>query len=250
MGKLKGILPIEGSVGRVTFAKTIDGIVVREKTGVSRERILTEPQFQRTRENMFEFGNAGSAAAMVLQVMRSSIFKATDQRVMSRLLTQTFQVLKTDPVNPRGQRTVADGDLGLLNKFEFNVNSKLPSVFFGAYGSSIDRVAGELEVTVPAFVPANLVKPLEGATHIRLVAAASELNFIDFEGTANGQTSGYLPLNTTPTAPLTLTCTLTPNSTLPLFLAFGSEYHQEVNGVQYPFKNGDFNAFRIVKVDA
>ena len=34
MGKLNGILPIEGTVGKITFTKTKDGIVVREKDGI------------------------------------------------------------------------------------------------------------------------------------------------------------------------------------------------------------------------
>jgi hypothetical protein len=38
------------------------------------------------------------------------------------------------------------------------------------------------------------------------------------------------------------------NSTLPLFLALGVEFYQEVNGVLYRLRDGSFNAAAIVKV--
>jgi hypothetical protein len=40
---------------------------------------------------------------------------------------------------------------------------------------------------------------------------------------------------------------LSPGSQLPLFLVLGIEFYQEVNGEEYPLKNGSFNALSIVK---
>jgi hypothetical protein len=42
---------------------------------------------------------------------------------------------------------------------------------------------------------------------------------------------------------------VTANSTHPLFLLLCIQFFQEVNGVQYPLKNGAFNALNIVKVE-
>jgi hypothetical protein len=53
----------------------------------------------------------------------------------------------------------------------------------------------------------------------------------------------------TPTATITLTSTVTPGSTNPMFLALGIEFYQEINGQMYPLKNGAFNPLAIVKVD-
>jgi len=41
--------------------------------------------------------------------------------------------------------------------------------------------------------------------------------------------------------------TLSAASTLPVFLVLGIEFYQEVNGEEYPLKNGSFNALSIVK---
>jgi hypothetical protein len=45
-----------------------------------------------------------------------------------------------------------------------------------------------------------------------------------------------------------LSSTLTPNSTMPLFLVFGIKFFQEVNGTLYALRNGTFNALQVVKV--
>lgn len=38
-------------------------------------------------------------------------------------------------------------------------------------------------------------------------------------------------------------------SALPLFLVFGVEFYQEVNGNFYPLKNGAFDALALVVID-
>ncbi|MGZ3821630.1 MAG: hypothetical protein ACXVB6_13620, partial [Mucilaginibacter sp.] len=62
--------------------------------------------------------------------------------------------------------------------------------------------------------------------------------------------SDLLPWDATATTLINLTSTLTPGSSLPLFLVLGIEFYQEVNGEEYPLKNGSFNALSIVKVSA
>ena len=42
MAKQKGIIKIEGTIGDITFFKTADGYLAREKSGVSADRIKTE----------------------------------------------------------------------------------------------------------------------------------------------------------------------------------------------------------------
>lgn len=54
--------------------------------------------------------------------------------------------------------------------------------------------------------------------------------------------------DSTATAALALTQTVTPNSTYPLFLFLATDFLQEVNGTLYPLKNGAFNSLAIVNV--
>jgi hypothetical protein len=64
--------------------------------------------------------------------------------------------------------------------------------------------------------------------------------------TANDQVT---LLDNTMTAQTDLMSAVTAESTHPLFLAVGIEFYQSINGVEYPLKNGGFNALSIVKVD-
>ena len=61
MARQKGILKIKGTIGDITFYKTKDGYLVKEKSAVEGNRIASDPAFQRTRENNSEFGRAGKA---------------------------------------------------------------------------------------------------------------------------------------------------------------------------------------------
>ena len=56
MAQQSGIIPLKGTLGNITFYKSKEGYLAREKGGVSAERIASDPAFQRTRENGAEFG--------------------------------------------------------------------------------------------------------------------------------------------------------------------------------------------------
>ena len=49
MPKQRGIIKLDGTIGDITFYRTKDGYMAREKGGVSAERMQTDPAFERTR---------------------------------------------------------------------------------------------------------------------------------------------------------------------------------------------------------
>jgi hypothetical protein len=223
--------------------------MAREKGGVDGTRIATDPAFQRTRENGAEFGRAGRGSKILRDALRVIIQNAKDRRVVSRLTTEMVKVLQTDTVNVRGERSVAGGDLAMLQGFEFNVNAPLGTTFYAPFTTTVNRVAGTCDVSLPAFLPSNLVAAPSGATHFKIVSAGAE---VDFEGEtfkADTQESEVLPWDPTLTPVISLSNALSPNSTLPVFLLLGIQFYQEVNNVQYALKNGAFNSLQIVKVD-
>ena len=61
MGKLDGIIKIQGTLDNLTFYKSADGHFVRTKGGVSKNRIKNDPAFKRTRENGTEFGHCANS---------------------------------------------------------------------------------------------------------------------------------------------------------------------------------------------
>ncbi|MGZ3821635.1 MAG: hypothetical protein ACXVB6_13645 [Mucilaginibacter sp.] len=103
---------------------------------------------------------------------------------------------------------------------------------------------------IPSFVPQNMIAAPVGASHFKIVSAGAEVDFENKTYTVNTDSSDLLPWDATATTLINLTSTLTPGSSLPLFLVLGIEFYQEVNGEEYPLKNGSFNALSIVKVSA
>ncbi|RST25409.1 hypothetical protein EIZ46_11240, partial [Chryseobacterium lacus] len=61
MARQKGLIKLKGTMGDITFYRTKDGYMAREKTSMTGDRLRNDPAFQRTRENMAEFGRAGQA---------------------------------------------------------------------------------------------------------------------------------------------------------------------------------------------
>ncbi len=250
MAKQKGIIKLDGTIGGITFYKsTQDGYLAREKGGVSGDRIANDPNFQRTRENGDEFGRAGKAGKLLRNSIRAMLQNASDSRMVSRLTQKMVEVIQEDATNPRGQRNVIDGEAELLEGFEFNITGKLGTTLYAPYTSTIDRVAGTLAVSVPAFVPLNMIAAPGGSTHFKIVSAGTEVDFENETFVVATSETAVLPWDTTATALINLSNAVTANSTHPLFLALGIEFYQEVNGQMYPLKNGAYNALALVKVD-
>ncbi len=249
MARQKGIIKLKGSIGDVSFYKTKDGYLAREKGGVDKDRIKNDPAFQRTRENGAEFGRAGAAGRMLRTALRPLLLRTSDSRVTARLTKEMVKVVKADITNTRGERNVLDGELELLQGFEFNNGGRLGATLYAPYDASINRVSGEAVIDIAGFVPQNTIAAPQGATHMKFVSAGAE---IDFEAdTFNLVTSESPEIEIGPQteAVINLTNALTAASTSPLFLAFGVEFYQEVNGNFYPLKNGAFNALSLVSVD-
>jgi hypothetical protein len=248
MAKQKGILPVKGTIGNLTFYKSQDGYLIREKGGIDAKRIATDPAFQRTRENGAEFGRAGKAGKVFRNSVRALAKNASDSKVVSRMTKIMHNILKEDTTNPRGLRTVADGKIELLDGFEFNKNGQLTTTLYVPFTTTIDRVTGAISVNIPAFIPANMIAAPGGATHYRINAAGTEVDFVENSFTVDIQTTGQLPIEDPLDTDVDLEASVTPNSTLPLFVLIGIEFFQEVNGELKPLLNKAFNVLAVVKV--
>jgi hypothetical protein len=249
MAQQKGIIPLKGTIGNITFYKSKDGYLAREKGSLNADRIANDPAFARTRENGAEFGRAGTAGKVLRTALRSLLLNTSDSRMLSRLTREMLKVIQADAVSARGQRNVIDGEALLLEGFEFNANSKLGTSLFASFTTTLNRVTGMLVINIPSFIPVNLVAAPSGATHFKLVSAGVEIDFENKTYVVETGSSGELPWDATATAALNLQHQVTANSVHPLFLVMGIEFYQQVNGSMYSLKNGAFNALALVKVD-
>jgi hypothetical protein len=249
MARQKGIIKLDGTIGDLTFYKSKEGYLAREKGGVPADRIANDPAFQRTRENGAEFGRAGKAGKLLRTSIRGLLQNSSDSKMVSRLTTLMLKVIQEDAVNPRGLRNVIDGEAELVQGFDFNINGKLGTTIYAPFTSTIDRAAGTLVVNLASFVPLNMIAAPGGSTHFKLISAGAEIDFENEVFVADAQETAILPWDAVGTAVINLSNAVTANSAHPLFLVLGIEFYQQVNGQMYPLKNGAFNALNVVKVD-
>ena len=249
MARQKGIIKLKGTMGDITFYRTRDGYMAREKGGITAERMRTDPAFQRTRENMAEFGRAGKAGKVLRSSIMSLLRTAADRRMVSRLTKEMVKVIQMDAINPRGQRNVIDGEAELLQGFEFYIHGKLGTSLSVPFAGTIDRVTGDGVIAIEPYIPTDSVAAPSGSTHYKLVSAAMEINFESETYASEKNETPVLPWDSILTSALQLNTNLSAASTNPLFLVFGINFYQEVNGTFYELKNGAYNALQIIKVD-
>jgi hypothetical protein len=249
MARQKGIIKLKGTIGDITFYKTQDGHLAREKGGIDASRIASDPAFQRTRENGSEFGRAGKAGKLLRTAFRPLLLNSADGRMVSRLTQRMMKVIQADLVSIRGLRNVIDGEAELLFGFEFNIRGKLGTSLFAPFVATIDRVAGEIKVDLVSFIPANMLAAPSGTTHFKIISGGAEVDFETETFVVSSSETAILPWDNTATAAISQTNAVTANSTKPLFLAVGVEFYQEINGQMYPLKNGAFNPLSLAKVD-
>ena len=248
MARQKGIIKLKGTIGDITFYKTKDGHLAREKGGIDASRIKSDPAFQRTRENGSEFGRAGKAGKTLRTALRTLLLNSADSRMVSRLTQSIVKVIQADLTNERGLRNVIDGEAELLVGFEFNIGGKLGTSLFAPFVRAIDRVTGEITIDLASFVPANMIAAPVGTTHFKIISAGAEINFEAETFVVESSETAIIPWDMAPTVAINHLNTVTPNSVSPLFLALGVEYYQEVNGRMYPLKNGSYNPLSLVQV--
>jgi hypothetical protein len=217
--------------------------------GLTAERIKNDPAFERTRENNEEFARAGKAAKLLREIFREVTVNAKDIITQGRLTKATSRVVLGDTINERGKRTMTDGDLRRLKNFHFNSRAGIRDVLFARCAVNFNRVTGEVTVTIPSFVPADSMDPAKGATHFRITAVATAVDFDTEEYQSDTQRTAKLPLDMDATQVTTLTLALPANSTNIVVAALCIEFYQMVNGDHYELKAAGHNASTIVLVD-
>lgn len=248
MKNQKKDLRIELSLGGQTLHRVKDGFKIKRKSGVDANRIKTDPAFRNTLLSNSDFTTAANAGRMLREAFNIASSNARDARMSTRLTTSMRSVLKSDPVNVRGQRQVSNGDLTMLEGFQFNVGSPLATSIQAPYTASLNRETGLAQVIIAAYKPQmGIVSPV-GATHYVLQMAAAAVDF----ATGKAETAFHemlpLPLDMNERAETVLSAQLPANNDKPLFLVFGIHFLTIENGVHYSAGGKAYNAMAIVEV--
>lgn len=249
MARQKGIVKLKGTIGDITFYKTQDGNLAREKGGIDASRIASDPAFVRTRENGAEFGSSASSGKTLRDAIRPMLMSAADNRVVSRLTQLMTSIKNEDTVSARRLRTVGVGignpsAKALIKGFNFNNRAVLGAVLFKPY--QVTLATGVIKIN--GLVPVNDIAFPSGATHMTLKGAWAKIDFAT--GVADVQLTNAVntvidgTVNNVVLTPAAVPAGL---GTDLYFLQI--EFFQEINGVQYTLKNGAYNSLAIVDVN-
>src|SRR5690606_25048310 len=248
MAKYKSLFKVRGSIDDVSFYKTEDGYSIRSKSSLDKDRLKTDPAFERTRENNNEFGNSATSGKILRKACTDLVSNAKDKKLASRLTQVMSQVKNTDLTSVRGQRKVSVGILTPERRrpfkgFNFNRRSNLSEVLINDF--TLDPITGE--VVINNFIPNQKLRIPEGAAHVEFSAGFLNLDFTTEVKDFQLSNIENLPING-----IASTITLTPAApaagTGQEFYLLKVAFFQEINSLQYPLKNGVYNALQIIEV--
>jgi hypothetical protein len=249
MAKQNSLVRIEGTIDNLTFYKNANGHFVRSKGGVSKNRIMNDPAFVRTRENGVEFSSIAGSGKLLRTALGSMLFSAKDSGLTSRLVKVMAQVKNMDSTSVRGERNVAVGLMdpagrALLAGFDFNGRTSLSTVLNASL--AVDMATGAISIT--PFNPMEQMQSVRAATHFSMQSGFLDLDFETgvFDLTQSPKLA--FPLVSAVVAPV-LTPTAVPAGSGTRMVVLLIEFFQEVNGVQYMLNNGALNVLRLVAVE-
>ncbi len=248
MAQQKSILKLKGTIGGISFYKSKDGYLAREKGGVDASRIANDPGFARTRENGAEFGNSASAGKLLRDAVRALGKDASDGRVTSRLTQIMAQIKNMDEANARGERHVGEGidkeeAKALLKGFNFNVNAVLGAVLYKPF--ELDTETGE--ISIAALSPQNDISIPSGATHVIFKSGFASIDFTTGASEMVVSDPVRLAIGVADQA-LSLKPATVPVVDGVHFFLLSIDFVQAVNTADYSLNNNSYNVLAIVEV--
>jgi hypothetical protein len=249
MARQAGPIKITGAIGDVIFYKTKGGYFIKSKPRFDAKRFATDPAFAVQRKTMAELSRNSKASKLIRQAFAGPSSRIESSNIHHRLNKVMAEVIKGDKTNERGRRNVSEGEITLLEGFEFNPNSPLKdSSLLPPFIASIDRKTGIMLIRFSKFTRKKRLTVPSMATHFNLQATGAELNFDDNQHIHAIAQSADLPIKGSLSGQLTLQVSLLPGSQRPLLLALSITFLQECNGEIKPLSSSTHNAMALVKV--
>lgn len=265
MGRQKGFIRLKGSLGGLTFYDQNGKPLVRTTGGVDGERIATDPQFKRTRENMSEFGGSAKVGK-ALRMGFAPVVKTMGTSTLAGRVTGLMSRVNKAGTGLRGERGFdIAGNAGLIEGFEFNPEVPLGSVFYAPYAApSFNANRDIVTWTVPDFNADSYLNVPGGATHFALVLHVAVLSNYVYDSGVKGYVavheaeneenalviSSQYPVKGAIGSDIVLSADLGIGSALPaevgVLAGAGIIFSQEINGAYYELASD--NAMRIEAV--
>ncbi|WP_179352191.1 hypothetical protein [Winogradskyella vidalii] len=257
MARNNSFIRLEGTLDGLTFYRKNGESFVKTKNRVSKNRIMNDPAYARTRENMQEFGGAAKCSKS-FRTSFAGISRLVSDSYLNSRITGKFRRIVGNGAGLRGQRTydIVNQVTDFID-FNFNIDKPFDSNFNAPSGGPmINASRDSITWDIPDFNTDTYIEKPLGATHFKLALAAGYTSNYEWDTAVNG----YVPVEEVPdgagvvtySSALTiggmvgsatsLTADLTAYAPIPattaLFGATGIVFFQEVNGDLYPLAQG------------
>jgi len=259
MARQKGLIKYVGTLADVRHFKIKGqtGYFAGMVGGPTGDQVNSAPEFERTRENMNEFGACAKAGKSVRTGLSQVMKQMADSQVTGRLTSIMKKINLEDQTEARGYRKIEiSTQRSYLKGFEFDKNVSFNGIFNAPYSLTHEATRETGDFVVDAFNPANLVNAPSGATHFRLITSLSVVSDFEYNATTNSydpmdadlnevndiQYSAFLDLYA-PVPATTVTATLPggaiPTANVTVLQCIGIEFYQQVGGNYYLFASGN-----------
>jgi hypothetical protein len=265
MAKNESIIKLKGNIGGLSFYESGGENIVKMSNGPDKERLMSDPAYKRTRENMQEFGGAAKCGK-AFRTLYAEVIKTMGETYLAGRLTGLMKKINSMGTGARGERSFEFTNFKeLFIGFEFNRVDTFSSAFYAPYDALTYNADRDIVTwTLPEFDTRSYVNPPEGSTHFKLVLAAGILsNYVynagseeyePSEATVNTKKalaiSNEIALNGTSGGVITLTADIGIGAALPADVivpaAVGIIFYQQINAQLYELASG--NAMRIESV--
>ena len=260
----KGHIKYTGTLGEVRHfrMKGLPEYYAGLKGGPTGEQVFNDSVFERTRENMNEFGGCAFAGKSVRVGLAQLMKQMSDPQLTGRLTAIMKKINLEDKSEARGYRAILiTAEPQYLAGLDFDRNVSFNGIFYATFtlAKTEDRTGATL--TVPVFNPLAYISAPAGATHFRLINAVSVISDFAYNDQSNVyepvdpalnelstiQYSDYISLSEATPDVVTVEATLTGkpkmNENVSVLNCIGIEFYQEVNKNFYLFNSG--NALKI-----
>lgn len=175
-----------------------------------------------------EFARAASGSRLVCAAFAGLLAGAREGRRISRLNERCFHVIQGDRIHGLGDRTMQDGDLSMLEGFDFVDKNRFYSMFRSQLHAVLDTEDRTWTIEAPAFAPREAIYTDIKFDHFVLTAGVAALDFIRERSTLTTLRTPFVRADES--AAISLRLPLASLPALPLVLVLGMEYYQIVNG--------------------
>lgn len=155
MARITSEITFTGSLGNVTAYRMrgVDGIVLRQKGGASKEKIKSSPAFANTRRNNAEFGGRARASRWIMRMLWPQKALA-DYNIAGPLNALMKPIQALDTVSEWGKRNIIlSKNPRLLEGFSLNRKTPFDSMIRTSLSYSLSRETRTAHIDIPELLP-------------------------------------------------------------------------------------------------